>query len=384
MIRPCRGVVDLGARIVAGNDEFTGRIRRGIREIIQVALERDSGRTHCARRQPHRQPFARIRIHLKRQITMDGRHRAAHHRAAHVDATRRGLALRLPLALQAHVQVIVHNMRLRNVYKPMIRVRPLDLRIQGQFTRGQGWFLEHARQRYTQVLHRPLDRQVGSARAARQRHPSYLNKVTRQTLHAKLRRRTLHRRAVLGRRPVHASHGNISRQHGELAAIQLQPRPAGHPSRNHRRLDPRRPGLGLDIVQFRIELAAPVCGVGGIGGEQAAVEFPAQFHIASQRLAGRGPQHKAVRQAAVAHQKINTGQRQRGGTAQVVLPDDRCVFNQQFALPHQPSQGRVIKIGLMVAGIQVDILPRHPQVVRGIAPQGQLGLFDPQTHQPWR
>ncbi|MNI52485.1 hypothetical protein D3C73_1072750 [compost metagenome] len=216
----------------------------------------------------------------------------------------------------------------------MLGVGSFYLRIHGQFARGQGRFLEHTRQRHTQLLHRPLDRQVGGARATRQRHAVYLNKVARQPLHAKLRRRALYRRPILGRRPVHAPHGNISRQHGELAAIHLQPSPAGDPSRNHRRRDPRRPGLRFGVVQFRIKLAAPVCGVGGIGGEQAAIEFPAQFDFASKRLAGRCPQHKAVRQAAIAHQEINAGQWQRGSAAQIVLPDDRCIVDQQFTLPH--------------------------------------------------
>ncbi|MNJ68333.1 hypothetical protein D3C77_645720 [compost metagenome] len=131
MVRTRRRVVDLGARICAGNDEFAAGIRRGVGKVIQVSPERDGSRTHFPRRQPNRQPFARVGIHLKRQISMDGRHGAAHHRAAHIDTTRRGFAFRLPLPLHAHVQVIVHDMRLRNVDKPMIRVRPLYLRIHG-------------------------------------------------------------------------------------------------------------------------------------------------------------------------------------------------------------------------------------------------------------
>ncbi|MDT4852692.1 hypothetical protein FQZ97_869330 [compost metagenome] len=125
-VPPRRRVVDLGAGIRARNDELALRGGIGVGEIVQVALERDGGGLHLAGRQAGCQPFARIRVDLQRQVAVDRGHGAADHRAAHVDAARRRLAFALPLALQAHVDVVVGQVQLGDVHEPVFRIRPLD------------------------------------------------------------------------------------------------------------------------------------------------------------------------------------------------------------------------------------------------------------------
>ncbi|MCY1514938.1 hypothetical protein D9M68_495060 [compost metagenome] len=88
-----------------------------------------------------------------------------------------------------------------------------------------------------------------------------------------------------------------------------------------------------------------------------------------------------MRQAAVARQEIHPRERQRGRLAQVVLPADGGAADPQLPLRGQPAQGGMVQVGAMLAGIQVDVLARHPQMVRSIAPQRNLGPFDLQPHQ---
>ncbi|MNT19162.1 hypothetical protein D3C72_1544060 [compost metagenome] len=135
---------------------------------------------------------------------------------------------------------------------------------------------------------------------------------------------------------------------------------------------------------MRIELPAPVRGVLRVRGEQAAVELTAQLDLAGKRGTGRRAQDEAVGQLAIARQEIDVFQLQFGRLAQFVLPAQRGAADPQFALRRQPAQSGMIQVGLVIAGIQVDFLSGHPQVVGRIPAQHQFRLFELQAHQRGR
>lgn len=380
-VRAGRRVIDLGAGIGAGDDELAGRAGGAEGEFVQVALERDGGRLHLPGRQAGRQPFARVRIDLQRQVAVDRAHGAAHQRAAHVDAARGALAFLAPLALQADVEVVVDDPQLAHVDEPVAGIDALDAGIQRDLAGAQLGLFEDAGQGHAQLLDAATDRQVRRASAARQRHLLALDEIAGRALDAELGVAAAHRRGVRRRRPIDAARGHVGGQPGEGAMIQLQPGAGADAPLDGRRRHPGRPGHRLGVIQRGIDLPAPVGRAGGVGAEQAAVEFAAQVHLARQRRIGIGAQHETVRQAAVAHQEIDIAQDQFGRLAQFVLPADAGAMDEQFTLRGQPAQRRMIQVRAMIAGIQVDALPRHPQAVVGIAAQGQFGLFQAQPHQ---
>lgn len=166
--------------------------------------------------------------------------------------------------------------------------------------------------------------------------------------------------------------------------IELQPGAGADASLDRRGRQPGRPGQGFGVIQRGVELPAPVGRAGGIGREQAAIEFSAQVHFARQHRIAVGAQHEAMRQAAIAHQQIDVVQHQIRRLAQFVLPADPGATDLHLALPGQPAQRRMIQVRLVIAGIQVDALPRHPQAVGGVAAQGEVRLLHPQAQQRGR
>jgi hypothetical protein len=379
-----RRVVDLGAGKRARDDEFA--LGRGIAigKIVQVPLERDGGGLHLARRQAGGQPFARVGVDLQRQVAVDGGHGAADHGAAHVGAPRRRLAFALPLALQPQVDVVVGQVQLGDVHVPVLGVRPLDAGIQRQVAHRQRGLFEHARQGRGQLLGLCADRHVRGARTARQRHVFKLDEIAGQALNARLDVAGLHGGAFRPRRPARAAHRSVRGQLRELAAFQLQPGARADAAGRLGKFEPRCPGQRFRIVHLGIELPAPVAGIRRVHREQGAVEFPAQFEVARQRIAGRGPEDEAMRQAAVARQEVHPGKRQFGRLAPFVLPADCGAADPQLPLRGQPAQGGMVQVRPMAVGIQVDVLAGHPQMVGGIAPQRDLGPFDLQPHQRGR